>query len=76
MTIDFVEIPYEEPDEKDRELEQDLRNIVFKQIIPVTYPADTFSGYDIDHYDWDDPEQLIVDLFDYIKDRERNEQKN
>lgn len=67
--LGFIKVNWNETaqDKIDSVLEKQIRDIVNKQVLPVTYPADTFSGIDLDHYDFDDPEQLISDVFYYIK---------
>lgn len=65
--VEFVRVDWKDPDRADSILEQDIREMVNRQVEPVTYPADTLSGVDLDHYDFDDPEQLISDILHYIK---------
>lgn len=72
--IEFVKFnPSPEDIEKDEKLftlHEELWNIIRKYIEPCEVSADTFSGKEIDHWDFNgEPEDMVIELVDYTANK-------
>ena len=57
----------EEKDKIGALLEQEIRELVYKKIKGLYSRADTMSGYELDGYECEDPEDLIWSICSYIE---------
>jgi len=56
-----------EKDSIDSYLSQSIRDIVYEKVQGLYSRADTMSGYELDGYECEDPEELISSIFDFIE---------